>query len=109
MTSISMTAVNIASRKRPVLGQASTQINLDPVLVGEALYGILECHRGENGARKWYGRKNIFGFHKIEAPMLEDFIEANNLEPLRAILIPMDKCGTAESKRLQVMYYLEWN
>lgn len=109
MTSIKMTAVNIASRKRPILGQAEAQLDLDPVFIGESLYGILECHHGKNGERKWYGRKNIYGFHKEEAPMLEDFIVANNLEPLHKILLPMEKCGSYDSKCLQVMYYLEWN
>ena len=109
MTSIKMTAVNIASRKRSILGQAEAQLDLDPVFIGESLYGILECHHGKDGERKWYGRKNIYGFHKEEAPMLEDFIVANNLESLHKILLPMEKCGSYDSKRLQVMYYLEWN
>ena len=109
MTTIKMTVVNIATSKRPVLGQAEAQIDLDPVFIGESLYGILECHRGENGERKWYGRKNVFGFHKEEAPMLDDFIVVNDLEPLRKLLRPIDKCGNYNSKRLQVMYYLEWN
>ena len=108
MTTIKMTAVNVASSKRPILGQAEEQFELDPVFIARALYGILECHRGKNGERKWYGRKNIYGFHKEEAPMLEDFIVVNALNSLQKILLPMEKCGSYDSKRLQVMYYLEW-
>ena len=108
MTKITMTAVNVASASRKCLGSAEAEINLDPVIITRALYGILECHHGKNGERKWYGHKNIYGFHTVEAPMLEDFIVVTDLEPLRKILLPMKKCGSYESKRLQVMYYLEW-
>lgn len=108
MTTIKMTAVNIVSRKRPILGEAEEQFELDPVFIARALYGILECHHGENGERKWYGRKNIYGFHKEEAPMLKDFIIVNALNSFQKILRPMNKCGDPNSRRLQVMYYLEW-
>ena len=108
MTKISMTVINVASKKRPILGHAEAEIALSPVEIAEALYGSVSCFKNKDGSRKWFGRKNIYGFHSEEAPMLADFIEANNLVELEKVSVPMEKSGSYESKRLQVMHYIEY-
>lgn len=108
MTRISILTVNIALRSRPVLASAEGEVNLTPVEIAEALCGMVECHRRSDGTRYWFGRKNVWGFHTVEAPELKDFFEVNALERLATAMVPMDKAGGYNSKTRQIMYYVEY-
>ena len=109
MTRISIATVNIALRGRPVLARAEGEVNLTPVEIAEALCGMVECRRREDGTRYWFGRKNVWGFHKVEAPELRDFLEANALDALLGAMVPMDKAGGYNSNTREIMYYIEYS
>lgn len=108
MTHISIHTVNIALSKRPVLAHAEGELNLTPVEIAEAIYGMVECHPRKEGGRYWFGRRNVWGFHEKDAQMLKDFFEVNDLGDLANAMVTVDKAGTPNSKRRQIMYYIEY-
>lgn len=108
MTRISINTVNVAISRRPVLASAEGEVNLTPVEIAEALYGMAECHPRKDGSRYWFGRRNIWGFHEQDAQMLKDFFEVNDLEDLANAMVSVNKAGTPNSKCRQIMYYIEY-
>ena len=78
MTHISIHTVNIALSKRPVLAHAEGDLNLTPVEIAEAIYGMVECHPRKEGGRYWFGRRNVWGFHEKDAQMLKDQLSKGN-------------------------------
>ena len=109
MTNINITAVNVANSRRTVLASAAGELDLTPVEIAEAIYGMVECHPRKDGSRYWYGRRNVWGFREQDAQMLKDFFEVNGLEALADAMVPISKAGNFNSKSRQIMYYVEYS
>lgn len=108
MTRINITTVNITTSRRTVLARAEGELDLTPVEIAEAIYGMVECHPRKDGSRYWFGRRNVWGFHENDARMLKDFFEVNGLEALAGAMMPLENVGRFNPKRRRIMYYVEY-
>lgn len=110
MAVVTLTVVNDARpRTRAELGRATASCPLSCVEIAEALCGTVSCYAEEDGTRRWHGLRNIYGFHPVEFPRLEAFLNSSGLEDLADLLVPASEAGSMNSRTRRILYYVAWH